>query len=93
MELEDIERFFNHKFDYPVRLYNGLYHPEINKYFIYNCPIYNQSYYIVILPYYYYIILPFMKESLKLLKNTTLRYDGIGQILDIYNKPLHDHNK
>jgi hypothetical protein len=93
MELEDLEKFFNHKFDYPVRLYDGLYHPDINKYFVYNDNLTNNSYYIIILPYNYYMIFPFMKETLKLLKKTTLRYDGISQILDIYNNPLYDEYK
>jgi len=93
MELEDVENFFSHKFNHKIRLYDGLYHPDINRFWIYNCPITKNSFYIVMLPYFYYWIFPFSKCTLTLLRRTTLRHvPGFG-ILDIYNNLLYDKNK
>ena len=91
MELYQVEEYFNVTFG-QIYLRPGLFYPELNQYFVYNCNVCNESFYIVNLPYNYYCIFPFGKESLNFLKKNIIRYDGWG-LVNSRNIPLYDKNK
>jgi len=93
MELYELEKFFNHKFNHDVRIFPGLFYKEVNEYFIYNCNITKNSFIVVILPYHYYFPFIFHKNTFQFLKKNMIRCNILGELVNHYGIRLYDDNK